>query len=408
MTLFGGTSYVIYYLRWLGYDLREVQQTGSNFGEDVKHDTPFLSSAGSGTMIADGLSIINADFSNTSFRLSRVSIGADNFLGNRIAYPARGKTGDNCLLATKVMVPLDGQVREGVGLLGSPSFEIPRMVKRDKQLSVGSADELRRGLRAKNVHNTITMALRLVVRWIFSFAAVVLYLAAVNLWASGVLGAFAVGLATVGIFFFTIVYNVLLDRLIRPLQALRPQGCSIYDRAFWRHERFWKVSGSLTYLQAFNGTPLKNLIWRLMGARIGRRVFDDGLFLPERTFTTIGDDCTFNADSIIQCHSQEDGGFKSDRTAIGAGCTLGVGAFVHYGVTMSDGVVLAPGSFVMKGEEIPPHALWGGNPAVKMREHLGDPQVRKISIDDKMRRRARPPQAVGKRATEGRLDGQAD
>ena len=106
-------------------------------------------------------------------------------------------------------------------------------------------------------------------------------------------------------------------------------------------------------------------------SRIGRRVFDDGCCLTERTFTTIGDDCTLNAGSVIQCHSQEDGGFKSDRTAIGAGCTLGVGAFVHYGVTMGDGAVLAPDSFLMKGEEMPPHAVWGGNPAREMREPAG-------------------------------------
>ena len=37
---------------------------------------------------------------------------------------------------------------------------------------------------------------------------------------------------------------------------------------------------------------------------------------------------------------------------------------------------------LMKGEEMPPNAIWGGNPAKKMREHSGDLQVRKISIDD--------------------------
>ena len=66
--------------------------------------------------------------------------------------------------------------------------------------------------------------------------------------------------------------------------------------------------------------------------------------------------------SKIQCHSQEDGTFKSDRTTIGAGCTLGVGAFVHYGVTMGDGAVLAADSFLMKGEEVPPHARVGREP----------------------------------------------
>ena len=85
-------------------------------------------------MVADGLSVMNADYSATSFRVSRTAIGAHNFLGNRIAYPAQGRTGDDCLLATKVMVPIDGPVRQGVGLLGSPAFEIPRTVARDSAL----------------------------------------------------------------------------------------------------------------------------------------------------------------------------------------------------------------------------------------------------------------------------------
>ena len=73
---------------------------------------------------------------------------------------------------------------------------------------------------------------------------------------------------------------------------------------------------------------------------------------------------------MIQCHSQEDGAFKSDRITIGAGCTLGVGAFVHYGVTMGDGAVLAPDSFLMKGEEIAPRGPVGRKPGQgDLRQH---------------------------------------
>jgi non-ribosomal peptide synthetase-like protein len=108
-------------------------------------------------------------------------------------------------------------------------------------------------------------------------------------------------------------------------------------------------------------------MWRLLGVRIGRRVFDDGCGIPEKTLVTIGDDCTINAGSVIQCHSLEDGAFKSDYTRIGAGCTLGVGAFVHYGVTMGDGSVLDADAFLMKGEEPPPGTLWRGNPAGEVR-----------------------------------------
>ncbi|WP_435602110.1 Pls/PosA family non-ribosomal peptide synthetase [Streptomyces sp. bgisy130] len=361
MRLFGDSSAIVHYLRGLGYDLSRIEQTGSNFGTEVKHETPYLSSVGSGTMVADGLSVMNADFSDTSFRVCRTSIGPRNFLGNRIAYPSRGKTGDNCLLATKVMVPVDGEVREGVGLLGSPSFEIPRSVQRDSTFDqLKSGEQLRRHLAAKNRHNAATMGLYLLVRWLYFFWATLLVALAAELYDS--LGALAIALGNVLVLVSGVVYFVLVERAVTAFHPLSPLFCSIYDPRFWRRERFWKVP-SETYLLLFNGTPFKNLIWRLLGVRIGRRVFDDGCYLTERTLAAIGDGCTLNAGSVVQCHSQEDGTFKSDRSALGAGCTLGVGAFVHYGVAMGDGAVLAPDSFLMKGEAVPPHAQWGGNPA---------------------------------------------
>ena len=73
-----------------------------------------------------------------------------------------------------------------------------------------------------------------------------------------------------------------------------------------------------------------------------------------------------NERSKIQCESQEDGTYKSGPTTLGAGCTIGVSAFVHYGVTMGDGSMLAADSFLMKGESVPPRARWGGNPAREM------------------------------------------
>ena len=143
LLLFGDSSSIVHYLRWIGYDLSPVEQTGSNFGTAVGHENPYLTKIGTGTMVADGLWIMNADYSSTSFRLSRVAIGRHNFIGNNIPYPPQARTGDNTLLATKVLVPVDGELRENVGLLGSPSFEIPRTVERDRRF-----DDLGRGTSA--------------------------------------------------------------------------------------------------------------------------------------------------------------------------------------------------------------------------------------------------------------------
>src|SRR5262245_24905901 len=109
--------------------------------------------------------------------------------------------------------------------------------------------------------------------------------------------------------------------------------------------------------------PLQGVALRLHGLRIGARLFDDGCAMTERTMIAIGDDCTLNAGSAIQPHSQENGAFKSDRIELGAGCTLGIGAWAHYGSKMEDGSALAPNAFLMKGEEVPAGALWAENPA---------------------------------------------
>ena len=77
--------------------------------------------------------------------------------------------------------------------------------------------------------------------------------------------------------------------------------------------------------------------------------------------------------SELQRPSLEDGVLQSDHITIGADCTLGTGAFVHYGVTMGDGAILGTDSFVMKGEHIPPRARWQGNPAASMPGNDGGP-----------------------------------
>ncbi|PYM84276.1 MAG: peptide synthetase [Candidatus Rokuibacteriota bacterium] len=362
--LFGDSSYIVHYLRGLGYHLSPVEQTGSNFGIALKQANPYLCSVGTGTMVADGLMMINDEVSSTSFCVSRASIGPHNFVGNEVVYPAGGRTGDDCLLATKAMIPLDGTIREGVGLLGSPCFEIPRSVDRDSRFDhLRTGDELRRGLAAKNRYNIRTIGIFLFARWLGVFLVALLDLAAFELY-----GAFA-NVPMAALFALSLLvsalYYALVERCIAGFRPLQPTICSIYDPYFWLHERLWKMP-ALEYVHAFDGTPFKNVIWRLMGVRIGRRVFDDGVHISERTLTTIGDDCVLNIFSKIQCHSQEDATFKSDRTTIGAGCTIGVGAFVHYGVTMGDGSVLAADSFLMKGEDVPAHARWGGNPAREM------------------------------------------
>ncbi|HEY1819145.1 MAG TPA: Pls/PosA family non-ribosomal peptide synthetase [Trebonia sp.] len=363
LELLGDSSYVVHYLRGLGYRLPDFEQSGSNFGADLEHETPFLVVIGRGTMIADGATLIDADYSSTSFQVMPLSIGPGNFLGNAVAYPAGGRVGENCLIATKAMVPLSGPVRDNVGLLGSPCFEIPRSATTDDRFDhLRTGEEFRRRLRAKNRHNVATMGLFLAVRWVHIFVVTLFAMAAWELYRGNPVLVLA-GL-TVATLLFTLAFFITVERALLRFGPLRPRYCSIYDPYFWWHERYWKLMAPLVGM--FDGTPFKGPVWRLLGVRIGRRVFDDGCSMAERTLVTIGDYCTLNAGSVIQCHSMEDGIFKSDHTILEDGCTLGAGALVHYGVTMGQGSQLGPDSFLMKGEGVPPRARWGGNPARTM------------------------------------------
>jgi len=173
-------------------------------------------------------------------------------------------------------------------------FQIPRSVDRDTNVQ-----HLRRGeqrhLAAKNRHNIGTMALYLLVRWLYVIGILLLG-SVTTLFSTQWEGHVAVALFGVVTALFTIFY--------------------------------WKVPAQ-TWIQLFNGTPFKGMVWRMLGVRVGRRLFDDGLTMTERTLVTIGDDCT-----------------------------LGVNAFIHCGTNVGDGAVIEAHSFLMKGEEIPP-----GNPA---------------------------------------------
>jgi len=372
--LFGDSSYVVNYLRAIGYDLGQVQQTGSNMGTVFKHDNPFLSSIGTGTMIADAVSFMNADYSPTSFKVSRAAIGAHNFLGNGVFYPAGARTGDNCLLATMVAVPIDGPVRHDVGLLGSPAFEIPRSVLRDAlpEQHAGRAN-FRRDLAAKNRHNLRTMALVMLVRWLNMSLALIILFAGLEL--SDQFGSLALSASFVVMVPVGLLVPAGIEHIVTRSRRLRPRLCSIYNPYFWWHELYWKLQIQSRYMTMLDGTPFKPLIWRLLGVRIGSRVFDDGCAFPERGLVTVGSRCTLNAGAAVQCHSQEDGMFKTDRSVLGEGVTLGVGCLVHYGVTVEDGAVVTTDSFVMKGTTLPRGTVWGGNPAEEARAATALPDV---------------------------------
>lgn len=359
-SLFGDSSAIVYYLRALGYRFGTIVQTGTNFGMNVHQEIPALSEVGAGTMVSDGLVLMNAEFSSTSFRVLPAVIGKANFLGNNIRYPAGGRTGDNCLLATKAMIPIIGDVHHDVGLLGSPCFEIPRTVNGAEAFREATdGPHQRRRLAAKARHNAATMALFLGLRFLYVLGLVSFAVGSLERGRAATLETLLIDAA------FSLAFFLSIERILVHLRPLQPRTSSIYAVEFWRHERYWKVPGT-AYFHAFDGTAFKGLFWRLLGVRVGNRLYDDGCHLTERTLVSLGDDCSLNMGSELQSHSLEEGVFKSDRIDIRSRCTVGTAAWVHYGTLMDEGSVLEADAFLMKGSHTLRGGRWRGNPAAEV------------------------------------------
>jgi len=359
--LFGDSVFIEPYLRFVGMRLAKTPSTGSNFGSDQRHDNPFLCSIGEGVAASDGLSLGNVSMSSRAFRLDACRIGRSSFLGTDVYVPPGARIGENCMLATKVMTPIDGAKRENTGLLGSPAFEIPRAAARDLEHAAGlSPDERRRRLKDKTRHNLKTMLGMLASRWLIEFLAI--YLLAWTASTFGPTNPLAMTLATGASLIAAIGVFILAERASIGFARLTPMLVTTYDPQYWRIERHWKLSDNIL-TSLFAGTPMRNLVSRLLGVRVGANVFDDGATLTERTLVEIGDGANLNQGVVIQAHSLEEGVFKSDVVRIGSGSSLGVGAFVHYGVTTGANTRLDADSFLMKGETTPAGSRWRGNPA---------------------------------------------
>ena len=203
-------------------------------------------------------------------------------------------------------------------------------------------------LRQKNAYNFVTALLFLLSRWMSVFAALVLWTAALANYDR--FGVFALFAATVAI-------AAALHRVLRRCSSARACASSGSSRRSPRSTI--RTSGSTSGTGSFrirrsrglfSGTPFRGMMLRAMGMKVGGKVFDCSRSITERTLTEVGDYANLNEGCVLQAHSLEEGVFKSDYIRIGNGCSIGPGAFVHYGVSMGDHVVLDADSFLMKGE----------------------------------------------------------
>ena len=116
-------------------------------------------------------------------------------------------------------------------------------------------------------------------------------------------------------------------------------------------------------LDAIQGTPFLPWYQRLLGARVGRRVYLHTTGFLEWDLVEVGDEAMINDDCVLQTHLFEDRVLKASPLRLGRRCEIGTVSVVLYGSEMQDGSRLDALSLLMKGEALPAGTSRAGSPA---------------------------------------------
>ena len=146
----------------------------------------------------------------------------------------------------------------------------------------------------------------------------------------------------------------------------KPCERPLWSTFVWRNELVNALHEHLAdmfLVEMLTGTPFVCWYFRLLGAKIGRRVYMETTDLTEFDLVRVGSEATLNADCTIQTHLFEDRVMKMSTIDIASRCTVGSGALVLYDTKMEEGACLADLSLLMKGETLPAWTRWEGIPA---------------------------------------------
>jgi acetyltransferase-like isoleucine patch superfamily enzyme len=116
----------------------------------------------------------------------------------------------------------------------------------------------------------------------------------------------------------------------------------------------------------FRGTPLWTAYIRMNGARIGRRVYINSLFISDHNLIEFGDDVVIGAEAHISGHTVEAGVVKTGRVRLEHDVTIGLGSVVEIGATVGACCQVGALSFVPKHAVLPGGTVYAGIPVERI------------------------------------------
>ncbi|WP_214070012.1 Pls/PosA family non-ribosomal peptide synthetase [Mucilaginibacter sp. dw_454] len=354
------TVYVAGYFRMLGAKIGK--NTEISTASSVTH--PLLE-IGDGAFVADAVTLGESDIRAQQLILSMTTIGNKSFVGNSALIPQGYHLNSDMLIGVLSTPPDEKQQQETTARdwFGSPAIPLPR-----RQESTPFGDEL---TITPNIYRRTARGFVEFIRIILPESAIICF----------------------SIFFIAYAHDLLVDDPLWKIILLFPfyylffmgipsflvplvlkwvlvgrykaQQKPMWSWAVWRSEAITSTYEALAIpflLDQLQGTPWLPGVLRLMGVKIGKRVWMNTTDITEFDMVTICDDAALNLDCGPQTHLFEDRVMKVGTVKIGARSTIGAGTIILYDSELGDDTKVESLSLVMKGERLSPGTDWIGSP----------------------------------------------
>jgi non-ribosomal peptide synthetase-like protein len=354
------TVYVASYFRMLGAKIGK--HTEISTASSVTH--PLLE-IGDGAFVADAVTLGEADIRAQQLILSQTTIGNNSFVGNSALIPQGYNLNSNMLIGVLSTPPDEQQQKDNSAKdwFGSPAIPLPR-----RQESTPFGDNL---TMHPNNYRKFARGFVEFIRIILPESAIICFsiffiayahdlLVQAPLWK-------IILLFPLYYLFFMGIPSFLVPLVLKWVFVgkYKAQQKPMWSWAVWKSEAVTSTYEALAipfFLDYLQGTPWLPPIMRLLGVKIGKRVWMNTTDITEFDMVTIHDDAALNQDCGPQTHLFEDRVMKVGAVKIGARSSIGAGTIILYDSELGDDTRVEALSLVMKGERLSPGTDWIGSP----------------------------------------------
>jgi non-ribosomal peptide synthetase-like protein len=333
----------------------------------VSYVDPDLMTLNEESFIADIAMIGTARHHHDCVFTGSTNVGVRSFVGNAALLPPGRELADNCLIGVlSVPPPSTTEIEPGSNWLGSPAIYLPRRQESPKFNEAVTFHPSRRLVAMRLAIEFFRVFLPAVLISMFSMMGILMvwWLVVYNHVKSFlVLSALIPGLYLA---VMMTMYLVIVAMKWIVVGRYVPHVAPLWSHFVWRSELITALyeSAAVPGLIGMTlGTPFMGPLLRLLGMKVGARVYLETTHMTEFDLVRVADDVSVGYSCSLQTHLFEDRVMKMSYVNLEKGTSLGPKSIVLYDSTVEENTFIDGLSLIMKGERIPAGTEWRGIPA---------------------------------------------